>query len=95
MTGLMPALLAALAATLATLMTLPVALTLLMYALHWALDRWGYPSAIRAFRQLGLPEPVEAEAIACFDDARKRQRKTWWYDASAPLVPMDITGGET
>jgi len=71
--------------TLALLAT-PVALVLLMYALHWALDRWGYPSAIRAFKALGLPEPVETEAIACFDDARERQRKTWWYDASAPLV---------
>ena len=71
-----------------TLFALPIALTLLMYALHWALDKWGYPSAIRAFKQLGLPEPVVAEAIACFDDARQRQRKTWWYDASAPLVTL-------
>ena len=47
----------------ATPLALPVALTLLMYALHWSLDKWGYPSAIRAFKQLGLPEPVEAEAI--------------------------------
>ena len=35
----------------ATLLALPIALTLLMYALHWALDKWGYPSAIRAFRR--------------------------------------------
>ena len=68
------------------LLATPVVLVILMYALHWALDKWGYPSAIRAFKQIGLPADVEAEAIACFDDARKRQRKTWWYDASAPLV---------
>ena len=68
------------------LFALPIALTLLMYALHWALDRWGYPSAIRAFKQLGLPVEVEAEAIACFDDARARQRRTWLYDATAPVV---------
>lgn len=70
------------------LLALPVVLTLLMYALHWALDKWGYPSAICAFKRIGLPTYVEAAAIACFDDARKRQRKTWWYDASAPLVTL-------
>ena len=47
----------------AALLALPVAFVLLMCGVHWALDRWGYPSAIRAFKQLGLPEPVEAEAI--------------------------------
>ena len=73
--------------TLALLAT-PLAFVLLMYALHWAIDKWGYPGAIRAFKRLGLPEPVEAEAIACFDDARQRQRRTWWYDASAPLVTL-------
>ena len=77
----------------AALLALPVAFVLLMYGVHWALDRWGYPSAIRAFKRLGLPADVETEAIACFDDARARQRKTWWYDASAPMVPMAITGG--
>ena len=70
------------------LLALPIILTLLMYALHWALDKWGYPSAIRAFKRIGLPTDVETAAIACFDDARKRQRKTWWYDASAPLVTL-------
>lgn len=33
------------------LLALPIALTLLMYVLHWALDKWGYPSAIRAFKR--------------------------------------------
>ena len=47
----------------ATLLALPIALTLLMYALHWALDKWGYPSAIRAFKRLGLPADIEAVAI--------------------------------
>ena len=47
----------------AALLAMPVAFVLLMYGVHWALDRWGYHSAIRAFKQLGLPEPVEAEAI--------------------------------
>ena len=70
------------------LLALPIILTLLMYVLHWALDKWGYPSAIRTFKALGLPADIEAAAIACFDDARKRQRKTWWYDASAPLVTL-------
>ena len=36
----------------ATLLALPIALTLLMYALHWALDKWGYPNAIRAFKAM-------------------------------------------
>ena len=70
------------------LLGLPIAFVLLMYGVHWALDRWGYPSAIRAFKQLGLPVEVESDAIACFDDARARQRRTWWYDASAPLVTL-------
>ena len=47
----------------ATLLALPIALTLLMYALHWALDKWGYPSAIRAFKALGLSPDIEAAAI--------------------------------
>lgn len=72
----------------ATPLALPIAFVLLMYALHWALDKWGYPNALRAFKQLGLPEPVETEAIVCFNDARERQRRTWWYDASAPLVTL-------
>ena len=48
----------------ATLLALPIVLTLLMYALHWALDKWGYPNAIRAFKALGLPADVEAAAVA-------------------------------
>jgi hypothetical protein len=71
--------------TLALLAT-PVALVLLMYGAHWALDRWGYPSAIRAFKQLGLPADIEAAALACFDKARALNRKTWWADATAPVV---------
>ena len=47
-----------------TLLALPVAVTLLMYALHRALDKWGYPNAIRAFKALGLPADVESAAIA-------------------------------
>ena len=48
-----------------------VAIVVALYALHWALDKWGYPSAIRAFKQLGLPEPVEAEAIGISFKRRK------------------------
>ena len=33
----------------AALLAMPVAFVLLMYGVHWALDRWGYPSAIVAF----------------------------------------------
>ena len=55
----------------ATLLALPIALTLLMYALHWSLDKWGYPSAVRAFKRLGLPADVEAEAIGISFKRRK------------------------
>ena len=73
----------------AALLASPVALVLLMYALHWALDKWGYPSALRAFKALGLPADIEAAAIACFDDARARQRKTWWFDILPALKDGD------
>ena len=55
----------------ATLLALPIALTLLMYALHWSLDKWGYPSAVRAFKRLGLPADVETEAIGISFKRRK------------------------
>lgn len=60
----------------------PVALLL---AVHVLLDVLAFPLAIRAFRKLPLDAALRDAAIACFERARKADRKTWLADSTAPI----------
>ena len=49
---------------LVALLAPPIALTLLMYAMHWAFDKWGYPSAIRAFKLEHVMYSASGQGVA-------------------------------
>ena len=64
------------------LLLAPVALLL---AVHVLLDVVAWPFAVRAFRRLPLDAEVREAAIACFERARRANRKTWLADSAAPV----------
>ena len=66
----------------AALLLAPVALLL---AAHVLLDALAFPRALRAFRKLPLDAAERDAALACFERARRADRKTWLADSTAPL----------
>lgn len=72
--------------TLPAALLAPILLVLALYALRWLLDAVGHPGTVRALRNIDLPPDVLTDVLRCFDDARAADKKTWWYDVSAPVV---------
>lgn len=70
----------------ASVAMLPLVIVALLYGLLCLLDAVFYTRAIGEFRARNLPDADAA--VACFDRARKADRKVRLYDATAPLVML-------